>query len=193
MSCPDWSHLTAHRRGDASEPEGWSEALSHLDGCTACRDEATAADPTLVFRRLPPVETGADEIAAMRAGVAALRRAGRVTEPSRAARGGSSLGTKAFGGRSSAWWGRAAAAAVLAAGLLTLQPGLGERTTAPGGTALVFDGGFDRGLREMPPVAWLGDTAVSAVDDIENPAASVYHFDDEELAVVMVVDPGLDV
>ncbi len=193
MSCPDWNDLTAHRHGDDAEPEGWSEAISHLDGCTACREEATAADPTLIFRRLPPVDPGADEIAAMRAGVAALCRAGRVAEPSRAARGSSALGSGISGGRSSAWWGRVAAAAVLAAGLLTLQPGLGQRPPAPAGPATVLDRELDRSLEGMPSVAWLGETGASPVDDIENPAASVYHFDDEELAVVMVVDPGLDV
>ena len=54
MSCPDWQRLTALRERDPdAEPPGWREALAHLDGCPACAAAALAADPLLVFRRLP--------------------------------------------------------------------------------------------------------------------------------------------
>ena len=196
MSCPDWSTLTAHRNGDdrsAAAPEGWNEAMDHLEGCADCRDRAVAADPTLLFRRLPSLEASAGEIADMRAGVAALRRAGRVTESPAARR----PATRALATGASTWWGRAAAAAILATGLLSLQPGLEE--PAPGGlfpgtaplTAEMFP--FDPEAQGMAALAWLDEAGASAVDDIENPTASVYHFDDEEVAVVMVVDSGLDV
>ena len=82
------------------------------------------------------------------------------------------------------WWGRAAAAAVLTAGLLSVQPGLEEPSFS----------GTSAGAQEASSVAWLDEAgASSTVDDIENPTASVYHFDDEELGLVMVVDAGLDV
>lgn len=191
MSCPDWSTLTAHRRSDerssAAEPEGWAEAMAHLDGCADCRDAAVSADPTLVFRRLRAAEAGSDEIAEMRAGVATLRRAGRVSEAPGASRS-PVFRTVAAGG--STWWGRAAAAAVLAGGLLTLQPGLEEPLPDRVGTPRAAGALLPQG---MAPVAWLDDAGSSSVDDIENPSASVYHFDDEEVAVVMVVDAGLDV
>jgi hypothetical protein len=197
MSCPDWSDLTAHRRGDersaAAAPEGWNRAMDHLEGCADCRDRALAADPTLLFRRLPSLEVSAGEIADMRAGVAALRRAGRVTESPAARR----PAARALAAGASAWWGRAAAAAILAIGLLSLQPGLEERApealfhgTTPL-TAEMFP--FDLEAEGMATLAWLDEAGASAVDDIENPTASVYHFDDEEVAVVMVVDAGLDV
>lgn len=197
MSCPDWSTLTAHRRGDerssAAAPEGWNEAMDHLAGCADCRDRAVAADPTLLFRRLPPLEASADEIADMRAGVAALRRAGRVTESPAAAR---RPADRAFAAGASTWWGRAAAAAVLATGLLSLQPGLeapAPEGLVPGTVPLAAEMfPFDPEAQGMAALAWL-DEGTSAVDDIENPTASVYHFDDEDVAVVMVVDSGLDV
>jgi hypothetical protein len=193
MSCPDWNTLTAHRRGDerssAAAPEGWDDAMDHLEGCADCRDQAIAADPTLDFRRLPAIEASRDEIADMRAGVAALRRAGRVAE--------SPAASRSLDAGASTWWGRAAAAAILAAGLLSLQPGIEEPTsewpalsTAPL-TAGLFP--FDPAAQGLAPIAWLDESGASAVDDIENPTASVYHFDDEEVAVVMVVDAGLDV
>lgn len=82
--------------------ECWSDAVRHLDsGCTRCRREALAADPSLVFRRLPaaappapagtvgamagmasmagtsassrPTESESDEIASVRRVVAAMR------------------------------------------------------------------------------------------------------------------------
>jgi hypothetical protein len=42
-------------------------------------------------------------------------------------------------------------------------------------------------------VAFFEDPSLPAIDDIEHPTASVYHFDDEDVELVMVVDPGLDV
>lgn len=196
MSCPDWSTLTTHRRGDerssAAAPDGWHEAMDHLEGCADCRDRAVAADPTLLFRRLPSVVASADEIADMRAGVAALRRAGRVTESPASRR----PAARALAAGSFTWWGRAAAAAILATGLLSLQPGLEERASdglASGALPLTAERfPFDPEAQGMAALAWL-DEGASTVDDIENPTASVYHFDDEEVAVVMVVDAGLDV
>jgi hypothetical protein len=43
------------------------------------------------------------------------------------------------------------------------------------------------------PVAFLEDPTLPAVDDIDHPTASVYHFDDQDVELVMVVDAGLDV
>lgn len=181
MSCPDWSRLAVERRAaagaaEAQEPDSWREAVEHLDGCGGCRSEALAAEPLLLFRRLPAVEADAATVDDIRAGVAALRRAHRVAGAADSERTGDRRR------ESLRWWGRVAAAILLATGLL------GLRQDAPDAARAVASG---------PPasesVAALGGGTVFAVDDIEHPTASVYHFDDEDLGVVMVVDAGLDV
>ena len=194
MSCPDWRRLAAHRRAapgtpGAEEPEAWPAALDHLDGCSDCRRRAVAEDPLLVFRRLPAVEAGPDSVAAMRAGVAALRRAHRVE--------GGRAPADLDAGRLGRWWGRVAAAAVLAAALLAVAPAA-ERTRNAGNAAVEVQaryGGPALGWTPTGflPAAFLDDPGLPAVDDIEHPTASVYHFDDEDVELVMVVDAGLDV
>jgi len=96
MSCPDWSALATWRASrDGQEPAGWQDAVSHLDTCGRCRGEALAADPTLLFRRLPALGVDAldrgaedDEVAAMQQAVAAMRTASRLErEPRRSAAG----------------------------------------------------------------------------------------------------------
>jgi hypothetical protein len=105
MSCPDWRRLERLVRPDlaaAGAPGAaadgvpgaasaaaarWQEALRHLDGgCPRCWQEAVAVDPTLIFRRLPAVELPpaqeAEEVAAARLAVAAMRTASR--RPARA-------------------------------------------------------------------------------------------------------------
>lgn len=178
MSCPDWSRLAEERRPDAAaaseEPAAWPEALEHLDGCGECRDEALAADPVLLFRRLPTIEPDASAIEEMRSGVAALRHARRLV----------GAGEPEGGRRPSRWWGRAAAAAVLAAGLLGFRPDVGDTSRTSSETWST----------EAPvPLARLEASTVSSVDEIDSPTASVYHFDDKEVGVVMVVDAGFDV
>lgn len=197
MTCPDWTRLTAHRLADpataaARVPEAWGAALDHLDGCPECRRRALAADPTLLFRSLPDWKTDAEsEVDAIRSGVAALRRAHRITprseaEPAapRAAAGGAARST----GERNGW--RAAAAAALAAALLSASPAV-RQTDGDAPRAGVVPRATGAG--QAVPVAYLDDSTLSTVDDIEHPTASVYHFDDEEVAVVMVVDAGLDV
>ena len=101
MSCPNWNALVILRERDGADPEGWTEALEHFDACRDCRDEALAADPVLVFRRMPaldlPAAAEASEVDSMRQAVAAMRTAKRLDSGRR------------FGG-----WRRWTAAAVLA-------------------------------------------------------------------------------
>lgn len=101
MSCPDWNALVTLRERDGADPEGWTEALTHFDACRDCRNEALAADPMLVFRRMPaldlPAAAEASEVDSMRQAVAAMRTARRLDSGRR------------FGG-----WRRWTAAAVLA-------------------------------------------------------------------------------
>lgn len=196
MTCPDWTRLTAHRVADpataaARVPEAWGAALDHLDGCSECRRRALAADPTLLFRSLPDWKPdAAAEVDAIRSGVAALRRAHRITprgEAERAA-GAAPGGSARSTGERNGW--RAAAAAVLAAALLSAAPAV-RQTAGDAPRAGAVPGATGAG--QAVPVAYLDDPTLSTVDDIEHPTASVYHFDDEEVAVVMVVDAGLDV
>ncbi|HSL81517.1 MAG TPA: hypothetical protein VLF66_02000 [Thermoanaerobaculia bacterium] len=195
MTCPDWTLLAAHRLADAPEAAAptdagaWGEALGHLDGCPECRRSAVAADPTLVFRSLPAWEPDAAEVDAMRAGVAALRRVHRVAPASEGPREARTPLRRAALRERAGW--RMAAAAGLAAALLSVAPVAERLPGDPAGSGasagrLATGAGF-------PIAAFLEDPNLPAVDDIENPTASVYHLDDERVGVVMVVDAGLDV
>lgn len=182
MSCPDWSELARDRRCDdaatPNEPSAWRAAVEHLDVCDECRDDALAADPALLFRRLPTMEADAATIEEMRSGVAALRRAQRLTgtvETAAAPERGHGLHR---------WWGRAAAAAILAAGLLGFRPDVRDVSRMPSET---------RSVEAPVPLAQLEASAVSTMDEIDRPNASVYHFDEDDLGVIVVVDADLDV
>lgn len=85
MSCPDWPTLTARRDQDSEGELSWERALEHFDGCDRCRAAACAAEPTLVFRRLPKVAPDAEEVRAMQRAVASMRRAQPLVEPRRRA------------------------------------------------------------------------------------------------------------
>ncbi|HYG62828.1 MAG TPA: hypothetical protein VEL74_09625, partial [Thermoanaerobaculia bacterium] len=88
------------------------EALGHFDTCSDCRSRAIAADPTLLFRRVPALELSpsqeAAEVEAVRNAVAAMRTAGRVEAKARRAHRLES-------------WPRWAAAAALAVAALSLD------------------------------------------------------------------------
>lgn len=180
-ACPDWRRLAAHRLDPrADEPEGWSEALAHLDGCAACRGEALRADPTLAFRRLRALEMAPVHVDAeadrMRQAVAAMRVASRLDRhPSRE--------------RS---WRRWAAAAVLAGASLVFgtQGGVSE---APARSVLQGPiQGMARPSGAVVP-ARLETSRPPLVEDVNRPEARVYQFDGEDLSVVLIVDETLDV
>ena len=175
MGCPDWSALAARRQHD--EPE-WAAAVEHFDACTLCRRDAVAADPLLVFRRLPVVEmTPAEEsseVAAMRQAVAAMR-----------------TGKRLEARRSFAGWRRWAAAAVLAVVSLSVsrdrEPGLDLMVTVP--QAPVSRTSVSR---TAMPAASLG-ASVPVLDGVNRPGARVYHLDSDDLSSVMIFDESLDV
>ena len=79
MSCPDWTGLMALRERADVEPAEWTAAMAHFDACSRCRSEAVAADPLLVFRRLPALEMPEGEeraeVEAMSLAVAEIGRA----------------------------------------------------------------------------------------------------------------------
>lgn len=177
MSCFDWRRLLAHRfAAGAPEPEGWGEALAHLDGCAACRSEAFALDPTLAFRELPVPEVGSTEVAEMRHAVRAVRRAGRAA------------GARAVS-RSRPGW-RAAAVGFVTLAALTL--GMDSTRQAPE-TAIAVQGPL--GLQA--PAGLSGDgvdlARMPLIEEIDRPRARVYQFGSAELAVVLIVDESFDV
>ncbi|HEV7516675.1 MAG TPA: hypothetical protein VGR07_10280 [Thermoanaerobaculia bacterium] len=197
--CPDWRDLTALRNDApfahavaAGEPAGWSAALEHLDGCPACRRAAVAADPTLLFRRLPALATEmsadaeAAEVDSMRQAVAAMRTARRLEPASERA----------------AWaaWKRWAAAASLVAAALSLGAGHSLRRDTPATSVAAIPS--IAGVAVPLPVTVAPMQAVPRfvseqapmVEELNRPAARVYQMDGgKNLSVVMIVDERLDV
>lgn len=182
-ACPDWTALVALREradaGGSPEPAAWAAALDHLDGCPRCRRQAVAADPLLVFRRLPGAEMPGEraEAEAMVQAVAAMRTAERLESHRR------------FAG-----WRRWAAAAVLALVSLSVgrdrNPLLAPQPTMP-----------------APPVVSLPETASPAangafnnsingaatLERLDSSDARVYQLNGKDLSVFMIVDHKIDV
>lgn len=188
MTCPDWSVLTAHRRERgaarlvAAEPEGWPAALAHFDGgCPLCRKAALKADPTLVFRRLPPVPAAnmteteeRAEVEAVRQAVAAMRTARRLGSQTRK--------SGAFAG-----WRRWSAAAVLALAALVIPSGGARQARPSADQAAIFRDGFvGEGAQQVEL-----DTPI--MEGVNLPDARVYHMRGDGLQVVMVVDESIDI
>jgi hypothetical protein len=203
VSCPDWTALTAHRHDrnhrEGSEPAGWGEALTHLDGCTLCRRQALAADPTLVFRRLAAVPAAAmtpaeerSEADSVRAAVAAMRAASRLDSLRL-----DSLNTRPR--TSSLWkrWSMGAMAAVLALAAVVVPS---ERVVPSSSSKVAADAAiFREGRVEVGPLdepvaaAQQVDLEESVVEGVNLPDARVYHMSGDGLSVVMVVDESLDI
>jgi hypothetical protein len=162
VSCPDWSGAAARRE---AEPDGWAAAVEHFDACGLCRREALAADPLLVFRRLPAVELTAaeerSEVEAMRQAVAAMRTAERLDSRRR------------FAG-----WRRWAAAAALVVASLSVGRDRARRAE-------------NAALAPAPSVPASIPTAT--LEEMDRPEARVYHMSGEGVSVFMIVDESLDV
>lgn len=166
MTCPKWNDL-ARSRDAAEDDSAWREALEHLDGCDACRPEALAADPTLVFRRLPaPVVTDAD-VAGMRERVALLRRARDLeaieSGPPRPSRG-----------RLAA---RVAAVLLVVGSLTTVDFPSPDPVAAPARP------------RALPAAL----AAEPVLEDADRPYDQVVEWTHDDLAVVVLVDDSFDV
>lgn len=192
MTCPDWSSLAAHRLSGDPEPEGWGEALAHFDGCQLCRKAALKADPTLVFRRLPPVSSAAmtaaqeqAEVESVRQAVAAMRAASRLD----------SLETRRS---TSSGWKRWAAAAGLGLAAISLPwHGQPARDARPGDTAAIFRegrmteiGGTGGFVADAPANQQVGLSSV--VEGISSPGARVYEMSGGDMPIVMVVNEDID-
>jgi hypothetical protein len=183
VSCPDWPSLVAYREVRGEDPPEWRASLDHLAGCADCRHRALAADPLLVFQRLPAVAVAPGEVAGVLQAVATLRRSRRWGAVSPAPAGDPARRRPLAGGR---WRWPAAAAALLAAAL----------TLAPAGPG-TGRGNGDRGVLSAPRLTTARGQAdpilTSAfVEDLDLPDARVYQLAEEELSVVMIVDPSFD-
>ena len=184
MSCYDWRGLLAHRLDPSgAEPQGWGEALAHLDGCEPCRSEAIGIDPTLAFRELPAAEVSDSEVESMRLAVKTLRRA-RMAAPEPPV--------------SSGWRWRAAAAVFLLLTALTVGPE--PQRSGTGSEMAGADPGAPPVVAVLPePVRDFGApqsvelTRLPIIEEIDRPRARVYQFGSAELAVVLIVDESLDV
>jgi hypothetical protein len=169
-SCPDWNALVALREREDADPAGWTEAVAHLDACPRCRPRAMAADPLLVFRRLPGAElpeTGERaEAEAMIQAVAAMRTAKRMESR-----------------RSFAGWRRWAAAAVLALASLAVGRDRSPAISTPGPAALA-----PAAAAVAPPAAPGTGATLEALD-----GSSVYQIDGQDLTAFVIVGNKVDV
>lgn len=170
MSCPDWTLLVAARERADAEPAGWTEAMAHLEACPRCRREAVAADPLLVFRRLPAVAMPeGDERAeaeSMRQAVAAMRTARRLES------------RQHFAG-----WRRWAAAAVLAIASLSVGWDKAPRPAEPEPAAL-------KAAEPAPAVLPAGSATLESLDGSD---ARVYQMNGQDVTAFMIVDHKVDV
>lgn len=185
-ACPDWRRLAAGRRelGD----ERWDEALDHAADCRLCRGEALAADPALIFRRMPELALEGDalaaEVAALQQGVATLRAASRLQQEPRRFPRLSALPLPTRAG----WKSWATAAAMLAG----TGAGLWTWYEAPAARVLQAPPAVRPMASPAPPVF----PAAQRVEDIDRPNVRVKQYGGksrEDPSVVMIYDQSLNV
>ncbi len=154
------------------------EVREHVSFCTACRAEAVAVDPVLLFSAVPAEAVSAEDVASVlssvRAGIA-LRTAERRIEAAR--RRGSAVGARGRGTRA------AAAAAVI---LLTVVVPSGLRSTADVPAPVPTGGPTAPGISAVAaPEATMKAPGSATVYDW-NPGAG-------EPRVVWIVDGSIDI
>lgn len=185
MSCPDWRALAAARGSDSAvDLPAWVEARRHAAECPHCRSAAFAAEPLLLFDRLPERTVTPDEIADMQAAVGALVRASRI------GRGGQGVArpVPAASGR------RSLSRLVAALGVCSLLALSGAPRPHSRGFAelaeLAAEGSALQGLEAV----FEGASPVqSAVEELDRPGVRIYELPQADMAVVMIVDASLDV
>lgn len=194
MSCPDWRELAALREVAAPDLPAWAEARRHAAQCEGCRKEALAADPLLLFARLPERRVTPGEILDMQAAVTALVRAGRVAGSSPAG-SDTSDSSEHLGGGSAAGGVRRSvrfsfmrlAAALGICSLLALSGAPRPRSPRVG----TLDGGAV--LAAQGASAEEAQSYGSVVEELDRPGARIYELPQSGMAVVMIVDASLDV
>lgn len=199
---PDWERLVARRAAGGREPAVWADAVTHMESCEPCRRAALAADPTLVFRRLPAPATDAADADAMRRAVASLRRASRVA-PAGAGAPPSAGGRLSLPERlrrvPAAVRNLAAAVLLVAAGGGALMLGGLDPADGAGGTvappAVTRATGGGEGLwRSDAPTVRQDAGGQQVFEGLSAPrTADVYQAGEGDMTVVMVVDENLDI
>ncbi len=181
MSCPDWRDLTLRREASAGDGPEWRTALRHLDDCTACQAAAPGYDPTLLFRRLPDLEVGDDQVEVMKRAVASMRR-GETIEHRRgpwlrsglraAALAAVALGSILLRGAASAPDGVSASVAPASVAPASVAPA----SAAPKAVASEIN------LRRMP-----------LVETVDPAYSSIIQVVDDDISVVLVMPLKVDV
>jgi hypothetical protein len=178
-ACPDWHTLAELRErldpaGPHAEPAEWTAALAHFDGCPRCRRQALAAEPLLVFRRLPGAERPAAEESAeaeaMVQAVSAMRAAERLESRRR------------FAG-----WRRWAAAAVLALASLSVGRDKTPLLTPPAPPVVALP------ASPASSNANVVNTGAATLERLDRSDARVYQLNGKDLSIFMIVDNKLDV
>lgn len=179
MSCPDWNRLCELRD---ERPETWDEALEHLEGCALCRDEAWEAEPTLIFRRLPAMSVGGDEMASIKQTVAAMCRSEAIQRPPRR--------------RRNLLRAASLAAAVLAAAYLPgflMAPGAVPTTDLLPVAETPVAANEAPAWTALPSVPTLSAAEMAPlVEDVDPAYGSVVQVVDQEISLVLVL-PNQDV
>lgn len=171
-SCPDWRSLCERHEIANDDSPDWLAALRHLDRCPACQNTAPAFDPTLMFRRLPALEVGRDDVEAMKQAVAGMRRGQTIERRTSSARP----------------WLRAAAVAAVLLGSLMLS---GARDLAP---QIVPEASVPEvGMTPKAVASEVDLWRMPLIETIDPSYSSLIQVDDDDLSVVLVVSPDVDV
>ncbi len=168
MSCPDWRALNRRRESEPDDSSEWLSALEHLDDCRACQADAPAFDPTLIFRRLPALAAGRDDVESMKRAVSSMRRGETIEHRRRPL---------------SATWLRAAALAAVVLGSLLLR-GAGSQSgaVAPAAGVSPATAASEIDLRRMP-----------LIETVDPTYGSIIQVVDDDISVVLVVPSEVDV
>ena len=192
MTCPDWRALVAAGQAEpAADVPAWAEARRHAADCSRCRVEALAADPLLLFARLPERTVAPREIAEMQGAVAALVRASRVAQ-------GGHVAPRALRAAASRHFPAARFAAAL--GVCSLLALSGVPRPQPAGFGPFANAGEFSADRAAPGALPARNTGVerarpmqTLVEELGRPGARIYELPQADMAVVMIVDASLDV
>ncbi len=179
MTCSEGRRLMGRFRSDArlhdSERRGLME---HFAGCTRCRREGLAIDPTLLLLGASSLEMRSSEIVSIRQTVQAMRRA---RELERA------------GARPWRRVRRAAAMSVLLTALLLFPGGgqerLEERNATSGHQTPSSGSLYSLGEGHTQISIW---DSLSLIENLDRPDARIYQWTEQDLSVVMIVDESLD-
>jgi hypothetical protein len=165
LSCPDWTTVSAWRRGDGAAPAGWQVCLDHLDGCAPCRSVVAELDPTLLLAvaAAPAPSVAEDDLDALKATVRSMVASERLAAYGRPDR-------------------RALLAAAALVALLAAPLGLSRFA------------GRAAGPIAPPEVATIlsEPAAEPPIEEVQPAGARVYQFGTEDLPVVFIFDENLD-